>query len=281
MTHRCASRREFLAVAGAAALFTRVARAADPPLHFESVDHVGITVSDPQKSAAFYARIFGGVLYKNNQTTQRYLKLGAAYISIRQAGPQSKGFGVDHICPGIAGFDLAALQATLKSQGVTAREIPSFGMFANDPDGTEFQLWTANSWSESVKTASPESYPAPVESIFKPTGLDHVLVDVADVSKSVGFYEKLFGPVVRRNNNRTWFQAGKTQIGLLGVADGRHPGVNHFCVAAAPFEYEAVVKRLADAGAKVETPEVAGAPEFRDPDGILVQVMGPRAVTSR
>jgi len=30
-------------------------------------------------------------------------------------------------------------------------------------------------------------------------------------------------------------------------------------------------------GAKVEPADVAGAPSFRDPDGALVQVMGPRA----
>jgi hypothetical protein len=29
-------------------------------------------------------------------------------------------------------------------------------------------------------------------------------------------------------------------------------------------------------GAKVETPEVAGAAEFRDPDGLLIQGNGPR-----
>jgi catechol 2,3-dioxygenase-like lactoylglutathione lyase family enzyme len=281
MSGHPSSRREMLALLGAGALIPRLAHAAETGLHFEAVDHVGITVSDPQKSAAFYARVFGGAVYKNNQSTQRYLKLGLAYISIRPAGQQSKSFGVDHICPGITGFDLPAVQTALKALGVSAREVGGFGLFAEDPDGTEFQLWTANSWSESVKTASPESYPDAGEPIFHPTGVDHILLNVTNVGKSVVFYEKLFGPVTRRGNNRTWFQAGKSQIGLLEVAEGRHPGVNHFCVAAAPFEYQAAVKRLAEAGAKVEAPEVGGAPEFRDPDGILVQVMTPRTVTNR
>jgi hypothetical protein len=30
-------------------------------------------------------------------------------------------------------------------------------------------------------------------------------------------------------------------------------------------------------GVKLESPEVAGAAEFRDPDELLIQVMGPRA----
>jgi hypothetical protein len=47
------------------------------------------------------------------------------------------------------------------------------------------------------------------------------------------------------------------------------------------FTYEAVLKKLEQAGAKLEAPEVAGAPEFRDPDGILVQVMGARVATGK
>ena len=49
-------------------------------------------------------------------------------------------------------------------------------------------------------------------------------------------------------------------------------GMNHFCVSAEPFNYDAVVARLATLGAKVEPPELPGAPSFRDPDGMLVQV---------
>jgi len=48
--------------------------------------------------------------------------------------------------------------------------------------------------------------------------------------------------------------------------------VDHFCVAAEPFAYDAVVARLAALGAKIEPPELPGAPSFRDPDGMLVQV---------
>ena len=100
------------------------------------------------------------------------------------------------------------------------------------------------------------------------------MLDVSDLDKSVAFYEKVFGPVTQRGNNRTWFQAGKSRLGLLPVAGGKRGGVNHFCVSAAPFEYADATKALVKIGAKLEAPEVAGAPEFRDPDGILVQVMG-------
>ena len=81
-----------------------------------------------------------------------------------------------------------------------------------------------------------------------------------------------FGPVSARNNNRIWFRLGSSRIGLLKTPDGERPGVNHFCVSAEPFNYDAVVARLAALGAKIEPQELPGSPSFRDPDGMLVQV---------
>ena len=69
-----------------------------------------------------------------------------------------------------------------------------------------------------------------------------------------------------------WFQAGRSRIGLLTTPAGQQPGVNHFCVSAELFNYENAVARLTALGAKVEAPELAGAPSFRDPDGMLLQV---------
>ena len=73
-----------------------------------------------------------------------------------------------------------------------------------------------------------------------------------------------------------WFQVGISRIGLLQTAAGQRAGVDHFCVSATAYDYDAVVRKLQQIGVKVESPEVAGAAEFRDPDGLLIQVMGPR-----
>jgi catechol-2,3-dioxygenase len=143
-----------------------------------------------------------------------------------------------------------------------------------DPDGIHVQLSADNTWKDlATNTASPEPGPAVGQPIFNPTGLDHILLNVSDPEKSAAFYEKIFGAVTQRNNNRIWFQAGKSRIGLLQVPAGQKPGVNHFCIAAAAFDYAAATKMLQSTGAHVEKPEVASAPEFRDLDGLLVQVM--------
>ena len=127
-------------------------------------------------------------------------------------------------------------------------------------------------------TASPETISIGGEPIFRPTGIDHVLLNVTDPEKSAAFYEKILGPVTQRNNNRIWFQAGTGRIGLLKTPEGEKAGVNHYCVAVEKFDYDTVVKKLQQAGVKLDTPEIAGAPDLRDPDGYRVQVMGPRGV---
>jgi catechol 2,3-dioxygenase-like lactoylglutathione lyase family enzyme len=256
-----------------AAMVARRARGAEGALHFAALDHVEFTVADVEKSLAFYARIFGNAVMKNNKTTRRYLKLGSAYIAMDQAAQVR----VDHYCAGIDGFDIAAVHAGLMQRGIAYRDFPSGKDLAvTDADGTRTQLAVSHGWEQLKNgTASPEPVPS-VEPIFVPLALDHILLNVSDPEKSAEFYAKIFGPVSERRNSRIWFQAGTSRIGLLQTPAGQKPGVNHYCVLAAPFDYDSAVRKLTAAGAKVETPELAGAPQFRDPDGFLVQVQSAR-----
>jgi catechol 2,3-dioxygenase-like lactoylglutathione lyase family enzyme len=281
------SRREALGIlgasaSGAGALMTSKLSAAEPNPHFAALDHVGLTVADSQKTATFFARVFGNVVYKEAMNERRYVKLGPCYASMAPVNAAAAAkrpppnYRVDHICPGIHAFDNAAVKRYLESQNVSFRPVEGFGPFVPDPDGLTIQLWTENSWSLSIKNSALESQPVTGEPIFQPTGIEHLLVQVTDPETSAKFYEKLFGPVTQRANNRIWFRAGRSRIGLSALPSGQRSGVNHFCVSAAAFDHDAVTKKLQQAGAKLEKPEVAGSPEFRDPNGILVQVMGPR-----
>jgi hypothetical protein len=49
--------------------------------------------------------------------------------------------------------------------------------------------------------------------------------------------------------------------------------VNHYCVSASSFDYQTTIQQLERTGAKIEASDVAGSPQFRDPDGYLIQVM--------
>ena len=266
------TRREAIGAIAAA----RILSAAVPEtLRFTKFDHVETNAPDVAKSAAFYARVFGGPIWKNNKTPRRYVRFGPCYIAIEQG---REPMGVDHFSAGIEGFQIADLHTYLEQRGIAYKDYPS-GRDLNikDPDGINIQLSADNTWNQlETKTASPETTSVPGPALFQPTGIEHILLNVTDPEKSAVFYEKIFGPVTQRNNNRTWFQVGKSRLGLLKVPAGGKLGVNHFCVAASGFEYDASLKKLAEAGAHIENPEVAGAPEFRDPDGLLVQVMMPR-----
>lgn len=273
------TRRELLAMLATGASAVRAFADSEASLQFAGVDHVAIAVTDVDRSLAFYSRIFGNTVLKDKGSSRRYLKLGPCYVAIASPAQGQPAHRVDHICAGVEGYEMAAVKAVLAARGIPARET-AVGLYASDPDGLQVQLFTADSWNQLPSRAAPESIHAGTP-IFRPTGLDHLLLRVTDPEKSALFYAKIFGPVTQRANNRTWFQCGKSRIGLI-AADADHPtGVDHFCVAADRFDYDAVTKTLEQAGAKVQMPEVAGAPEFRDPENILVQVMTPRAAQPR
>ncbi|HEV8415946.1 MAG TPA: VOC family protein [Bryobacteraceae bacterium] len=268
-------RRDLICMLGAGAIAVRRAVAADTPaLRFTALDHVEFLVSDVEKSAAFYARVFGNTVLKNNKTTRRYVKIGASYLAMDKGEMR-----VDHFCAGIPGFQVASVHSFLDAKSIAYRDFPSGKDLAvADLDGTRLQLATDNGWAQLLTgTASPETISSGGEAIFHPTGIDHILLNVTDPETSVAFYEKILGPVTQRNNNRIWFQAGTGRIGLLKTPAGEKAGVNHYCVAVEKFDYDTAVKKLQQAGVKLDMPEIAGAPDLRDPDGYRVQVMGPRA----
>lgn len=267
-------RRGMLGLLGAGAWAARNSVAAES-LNFSALDHIEISVPDAARSAAFYGSIFSGSVWKNKQTPKKYVKLGSWYLAIDQ---KPEGARVDHFSVGLRDYQIAALHSYLDQRGIAYRDFPSGrDLNVTDPDGIRVQLSSENSFAPlEGTTAIAEAETRRQAGIFSVTGLDHILLNVSDPEKSAAFYEKIFGPVTQRNNNRIWFQTGKSRIGLLQTPAGQHAGVNHFCVAVAAFDYATVTKKLEQAGVKVETPEIAGAPEFRDPDGFLVQVMAPR-----
>ena len=267
------TRRQVLGLVGAGALYAQTS-----PLQFAALDHIEFYVSDVEKSRDFFVRLFGNTVLKNTSASKKYLKLGSAYMAFERPRTAGGAITVDHFSASIRNMDMARVHAHLEAQGIAYRDYPSGRDTAvTDADGTRTQLSPENGWSVLVPpNFTPESVAVREEPIFRATGIEHILLNVGDPERAAAFYEKIFGPVTSRNNNRTWFQIGGSRLGLLKTPDGQKAGVNHYCVQAEAFDYAAVVKRLEAMGAKVEPAEVAGAPSFRDPDGSLMQVMGPR-----
>jgi predicted enzyme related to lactoylglutathione lyase len=77
--------------------------------------------------------------------------------------------------------------------------------------------------------------------MFRPTGIEHVLLNVTDPKRSAAFYETIFGP-----GEGLWFRVGQSRIGLVQNAK---PGVYQVGISA-------------------------GAPaELTDPNGLRIQVL--------
>jgi catechol 2,3-dioxygenase-like lactoylglutathione lyase family enzyme len=120
----------------------------------------------------------------------------------------------------------------------------------------------------------------------KLTGLDHIVLCVADVERTVAFYEKVLGMQPREERPGKWpLHFGSNKISLqdartaLDIARETTPGSGNFCVLT-----DEPVERVAGALRRLGIEVVAGPEErdgatgkilsvyFRDPDGNLVEV---------
>jgi catechol 2,3-dioxygenase-like lactoylglutathione lyase family enzyme len=117
-------------------------------------------------------------------------------------------------------------------------------------------------------------------------GLDHIVLCVADVAASCGFYERVLGMEAREERPGKWsLHFGASKISLQdartapALARRTVPGSGNFCVLT-DMPMDAVVEHLLREGVDiVEGPDRrAGATGailsvyFRDPDGNLVEV---------
>lgn len=128
-------------------------------------------------------------------------------------------------------------------------------------------------------------------------GLDHVVLRVRDLERSLGFYRDVLGLAIERELPNevglVQLRAGTALIdlvpvdGRLGRAGGPAPGptghnMDHFCVEAEPFDETAIRSLLKEHGIECgETETRYGArgngPSIylQDPDGNTMEIKGP------
>ena len=271
------TRREALATFAGAALTTRTALSAEAPFRFGSIDHLALAVDDTEKSVHFYTRVFGNTVLKEKTNPRHYVRLGPNYVAIAPPGQGQASQVINHFCPGIVNFDLASTKRALDQMGIQYREATGVGLFVPDPDGTLVQLWAEDSWSHLGETAKPAAIPSQGEPLLRPTGIDHILINVSNVEKSTPFYEKILGPVINPASRprRTWFNGGGgNRVGLALVGPGQKTGVDHYCLTA-PFDRASLAKAVESAGAKIIQGDVPAGIDFLDVSGIHVQILPP------
>ena len=111
---------------------------------------------------------------------------------------------------------------------------------------------------------------------FKTANIDHVSIQVADLQRSVEFYQKMFGFTVISEDK----PLGIIRLGIdrsLVSLNHQSPAriVDHFAIGVPRFTKEAAARYVMQRGATPLDDPYAGL-HVKDPDGINVQVFGQR-----
>lgn len=288
------SRRRFLAGLGAAApwslLHASVSAQAPPrllPLNAPKLDHLDVIVPNVEASARFYMGVFNTTLHAQPfQGGFRYFILFGDLPANRQVGylaigdSRGRGTYIGHFCTSVFDYrrDSTAIMAAISE----AAEKEGLGKIAggggiggifSDPDGIEIQFLPAP--DTLVTAAVPSPLVEPNKGLVTPSGVDHVLLRVADLEKGVRFYRILYGKEAIREAapERVWFQIGDTRLGLEQAQPGQKPHIGHFGIKVAAFDRAAVSAGLTRLGARLET--APGEPDvlrFLDLDGLSVEL---------
>lgn len=118
--------------------------------------------------------------------------------------------------------------------------------------------------------------------MVKVTGIDHIVLHVADVERARQFYADVLGLQVYRQNERQVFLHAGTQGVALFKKGGDAPlatgnDLNHLALTVADGTYEALKAGLEQHGVAVSgRPGEDHCIYFQDPDGHRLQLMVPK-----
>ena len=125
-------------------------------------------------------------------------------------------------------------------------------------------------------------------------GIDHIVLRVRVLPRSLEFYRNVLGCVLEREQPElglTQLRAGRSLIDLVTVdgplGAGEPPGagrnLEHFCLTVAPFDEESLSVWLASRGIRVSAPAMRYGAEgegrsfyVEDPDGNHVELKAAR-----
>ena len=267
------NRRQLLGLFGGALLPGRILVRQEQVPEFAKLDHFEFYVSNAEKSRDFFVRLFGSDLLSRNN--KRYLKLGSSYMAFETPRANGAPGQVDHVSLSIRNLDMMRLHTVLEQRGVTYQDYPSGRDTAVlDPDGTRLQLSPENGWSLlNPATFQPETVAFKQDPIFRAIALDHVVFNVMDVERAVVHYRKILGSIGQRSGEELWFETGASRIGLATTPAGQKPGVRYICISVSGFDRSQATRELQQLGAKMESVDGNSSIGFRDPDGLMIQVL--------
>ena len=107
---------------------------------------------------------------------------------------------------------------------------------------------------------------------FKAANIDHVSIHVADLQRSIAFYQKMFGFSVVSRADPDIVRLGNGKTVLVSLNHGSPAGaIDHFAIGIARFNNESGARYVTQRGATPLQGDYAGF-HIKDPDGINVQI---------
>ena len=117
------SRRQALQALGALFLLP-----AELSLNTPGLEHVGLTVPNPEETAKFYGRIFNPQLFRERDAPPRYyVTAGTAYMAF--GGMANATPKIDHFCALVKGYKPGIMSATIKPHSVSAANAKALAQF--------------------------------------------------------------------------------------------------------------------------------------------------------
>jgi catechol 2,3-dioxygenase-like lactoylglutathione lyase family enzyme len=238
------------------------------PLKTTGLEHIGVTVTNPEALANFYGRIFDPQLFKEREIPNRfYCRMGKAYLAFGTNANVTEP-KIDHICALVEDYRAQDVRTALEAQGITMAAGPT-GM-PSDADGMRLQLLGVPGGL--AGSIIPARRIAQDDAIVQAIGIDHITQWVSNVDVSVKFYATFFGKEASRSANKAVFNVAQTQLVLEKAPAGEAPRVHHFTLRVAGLNRKDAEAKLTALGAKIMPSGDEGLLRFQDIDGLLCEL---------
>ena len=280
---RVIGRRSFLLSLPVLANAPRVlAQAGGSSIPLRALNHVGLTVSDPQRSLEFYQGLFGmPIQARQGATTLLRIGDGPQFLAVSGTGA-GEAPSISRMGVAVDDFDANRIVEALATHGVTRAEPGAGGglaggpmkvrtrmrgseaggaprgtleLYLGDPDGLVVQIQDltycgGGGTLGNVCGATPE--PAPTEGVLAVRDLSHFTVSASNGRRSNQFYQEVFGlPVqVLQGTTPALGIGGGPQFLMFGGggATRRPARIGHVCLTVEGFDKDRILQTLADFG---------------------------------
>lgn len=238
------------------------------PLKTTGLEHIGVTVPNPEASAKFYGQIFDPQLFKERDIPNRfYCRMGTAYLAFGTNADVKQG-KIDHICALVENYNAQYVSTALAAVGITMGTGPT--AMPTDSDGMRLQLLGVPGGL--AGTIIPGGRISQNDAAVQAVGLDHITQWVSNLDTAAKFYGAFFGKESSRNANRITYNVAQTKLVLEKAPAGEAPRVHHFTLRVAGLNKKDATAKLTALGAKIVASGDEGFLRFQDLDGFLCEL---------